>query len=368
MVPYVDILIPTKDRAMQLHLLLESMGRYLKNMGRITISWQGSNDDFIAGYAMLKKRVLEAPAFSSLRDNSKEIIFRHRNSLREVYDAAMDSGDSNYIMPLVDDDVFIRDYDLVNESASRYFFDHEDTLECSIRLGDNLSDQVSHSLNDGILHLIPKGHGDSVTIIGKPKLIYPVYGYVMSRDFLEQYHSRKYMVFDWRKNLNVAHWSSLTSVTSIIYRKKDYLFMINEFGRDNFLKIEALGRLYFMKKALSFPFIYYIIYFLDIFLSFVLRPIKKAYNNDLLNYLYALLSDSFLFKKGISNKIVVPRNSVVAVFGSGGSNHRKKNGGDINVVLNEKYLAGNILDLSTYSNLDILTCWNIYMGEFIAYE
>jgi len=364
----VDLIIPSKDRAMQLHLLLESMGKHLRSMGRITITWQGSNDNFIAGYELLKKRVLESPSFSSLRQHSKEIIFRQRNSLREVYDAAMDSGNSDYIMPLVDDDVFIRDYDLLNDPASKYFYEHDDTFACAIRLGDNLSEQVSHSLDDGILHSQPRGHGDSVTITGKPKFIYPVYGYMMSREGLEEYHSKKYLVFDWRKNLNVSHWSCFTSVTSMIYRKRDYVFLINKFGKNNFLRIEALGRLYYMKKAVSLSAIYYTFCFVNYLLSFMLAPIGKTYNNDLLNYLYAFLSDTFLFRKNIGNTIVVPKESVVAMFGSGGSNNRKNIGDDINVVLNDRYLSGKILDLTTYSSLKILTCWNIYMGEFIDYK
>lgn len=251
MVPYVDILIPTKDRAMQLHLLLESMGRHLKNMGRITITWQGSNGEFVKGYELLKQRVNEDSAFALLRKNSKEIIFRQRTSLAEVYEAAMDSGDSNYIMPLVDDDVFIGEYDLVNAPPSRYFFNHTEVLACAIRLGDNLSDQVSHSLADGVLDEKSLGHGTTLLSIGKPRFLYPKLGHTLSNAILEEYKSAEYLLWSWAANLNASHWSCALSTTGHIYRKSFYLDYYQRFGKENFLNIEGKGLNHLIQKAIN---------------------------------------------------------------------------------------------------------------------
>ena len=76
----VDIVIPSKDRAIQLHLLLESMSRHLKGMGRITITWQVENLELRKGYELLKSRIEESDKFLDLRNNSKSIIWVERKT------------------------------------------------------------------------------------------------------------------------------------------------------------------------------------------------------------------------------------------------------------------------------------------------
>jgi|GEM_PF-2973647 len=248
MVPYVDILIPSKDRPMQLHLLLESMAKHLKCMGRITISWQGSTEDYISGYQLLRQRVFQDEAFASLRKNSKEIVFKRRSSLTEVYEAAMNTGDSDYIMPLVDDDVFLKEYDLVNHPASRYFFDNSDVLSCAIRLGDNLTDQVSVTAGDGVASDMPRGHAASLFSTGKPRFIIPKYSHWLR---LNDCNDWDYLLWAWPENLNVPHWSCFFSTTGQIYRRAMYIDFFDRFGKDNFLKIEGKGFLYFLQEHLE---------------------------------------------------------------------------------------------------------------------
>ena len=328
---------------MQLHLLLESMGRHLKNMGRITISWQGSDDEFIKGYELLKKRVYEDEAFASLRKNSKEIIFRQRTSLSEVYKAAMDPGDFNYIMPLVDDDIFIREYDLVNHPASRYLFENDEILSCSIRLGDNLSDQVSSTTGDGVVYETPRGHAVSLLSTGKPRFIIPRHYHLLSSN---KGTVADYLVWAWPENLNVPHWSSVLSTTGHIYRKRMYNEMYNKFGKDNFLNIEGEGFRYLIKNFLmvssgTFGFLR----ILDKLLM-IIQEKKGIYGQELLLVLLA----KYLYRKRTHQNedmpvpylMVCPRHSVICNIDNNTSHNRKKN---ITIMegYNRSYLNGYII-------------------------
>ena len=139
---YVDVLIPSKDRAMQLHLLLESMSRNLSNIGDITISWTAKNQLHLDSYLLLQKRVAKDETFSRLRSICSNIKWVQRSDMSDYFHVLHNTGPSDYILHLCDDDVFIREFDLRNNEAIEYFFNNSDCIFCSLRLGDNLSHQL----------------------------------------------------------------------------------------------------------------------------------------------------------------------------------------------------------------------------------
>lgn len=364
MVPYyVDILIPTKDRAMQLHLLLESMGRYLKNIGRITISWQGSSEEYIKGYALLRQRVYKDETFTSLRKNSKEIVFRQRSSLHEVYEAAMDSGDSDYILPLIDDDVFIQDYDLVNHPASRYFYENDKILSCSVRLGDNLNDQVSSTTGDGVEYNKPSGHAVSLLSTGKPRFIVPRYYHLLTSN---NGNTAEYLMWAWPENMNVPHWSSVLSTTGQIYRKKMYNELYNKFGKDNFLNIEGEGLRYLIKQFLMVSSVTF--GFLRILdkLLLIIQEKKGIYGQELLLILLA----KYLYRKRMYQNedmpvpylMVCPRHSVICNIDNNTSHNRGKN---ITIMedYNCSYLDGYVISYEKIPIDKIVFPLHVYVIE-----
>lgn len=345
----VDILIPSKDRAMQLHLLLESMGRYLKNMGRITIAWQGSNDDFIVGYELLKNRVMHDSAFITLRKNSKEIIFNKRNSLREVYDSAIESGNSDYIMPLIDDDVFFTDHDLVNNQASQYFFDNSSVLSCSIRVGDNLSDQLSSSFADGLILDKPVGHATSLISSGKPRYNQPVYSHELDTgDNADNSRNLGFLMWAWPDNMNVPHWNTIWSTTSHIYRKAQYLEHFRTIGRENFLLIEKHGQTRQLKEFIG---LHSILFDMLSFIDKLQAKLLKIFGLYEQNVLQILLSKVLYRKRLQQNRgfvkpvyMVAPENSVVVNLDAGVSHHREGGfGHNLVQLFNQEYLAGKII-------------------------
>lgn len=348
---YVDILIPSKDRAMQLHLLLESMGRHLTGMGRIYITWQGSNEKYRDAYELLEKRVLRDLSFEGLRNKSKEIIFRSRNKLREVYDAAIDSGDSEFILPLVDEDVFFSDYDLVNDQASKVFFENRSNsfISCSIRLGDNLSDQVSISLVDGIVSENITGHATSLLSTGKPRFVYPQFGHQMFATDEDKNVNGKYLIWAWVDNLNVPHWNIPWSTTGNIYKKTEYLGYIESFGRENFLAIEGIVGQQKLREFLKLPgFLFLVLKILDKLQSKILRW-SGFYEQDV----FQILLSKYIYMKRYKKKrmvdlpiyMVAPKKSVVVNLDAG-SSHNREFGYSVFEHFNNNYLDGFVIFFS----------------------
>lgn len=365
MVPYVDILIPTKDRAMQLHLLLESMGRHLKNMGRITITWQGSNGEFVKGYELLKQRVNEDSAFALLRKNSKEIMFRQRTSLAEVYEAAMDSGDSNYIMPLVDDDVFIGEYDLVNHPASCYFFENKDVFSCSLRLGDNLSEQLSSTTGDGVVSRTPAGHATSLLSTGKPRFVIPEYNHLLSSG--NDRSKFDFLVWAWPENLNVPHWSCVLSTTGHIYRKKMYNDMYCKFGKNNFLNIEGEGLNYLIKMFLSISSIALGLIWIADKISMRIQKTNGMYEQEV----FLILLLKYLYRKrlhrhreiSIPYLMVCPLHSAVCNLDIKASHNRKNVPNNYLIEsYNCSYLEGYIIAYEMIPTYKIVFPYHIFNG------
>lgn len=369
---YVDILIPSKDRTTQLHLLLESMGKHLKGMGRVTISWMGSSDDFIAGYNLLRKRVMNDEAFGALRENSKEIVFKQRNTLREVYDAATESGDSYYIMPLIDEDIFFKDYDLVNAAPSIYFFEHPSVISCSLRLGNNLSNQLPSTTDDGLLAKEPCGHATSLLSSGAPRYIQNKYTHKLG-DINNEDSTTCCLIWAWPDNMNVIHWNIAWSTTSHIYRKSDYLDMMQRVGRENFLLIEGMGAMEHFRKFLQLPSPLFNMLRLADRVQAKLLKRYGIYEQDILQTILAKV----LYRKRLKQKkdfavpiyMVAAQESVVVNLDVGTSHHRKGGfGQDVLSLFNQKYLLGNVISLSTIPFNKIKFPVHVYEGfDFIPY-
>ena len=320
---------------MQLHLLLESMSCYLSGMGRIVISWQGSNDGYVKGYELLMKRVRKDAVFSSLRNNSREIIFRKRGSLSEVYDAVQDSGDSDYIIPLADDEVFVRPYDLINSSASQYFFANDDVHCCALRLGDNLSCQPSSGSNNSP---DATGHFDALISTGKPKYLYPRHNKFQG----PRIDKHEHLLWDWVENLNVPHWGLPTSVTSHVYRKKDYLTWLEKYGKNNFLLIEGAAKKYLEGIAILPLGLIYLVRVLD-FVQMKILKLFGIYEQAIIQILlWKILGRvSMLRNRKVRRIMIAPDVSVCFSFDID-SHHRISTG--VSQKNNKEYLDGKIMD------------------------
>ena len=112
----VDLFIPTKDRAFRAHSLLESAGRYLSSIGKITVSFQASNKEFESTYRLLIQRVHQDPAFENLRQACKEIKFVQRNDLQTV-SRHFHEAQNEFSSLLCDETIFFAPFDFDTSSA-----------------------------------------------------------------------------------------------------------------------------------------------------------------------------------------------------------------------------------------------------------
>ena len=341
----VDIVIPSKDRAMQLHLLLESVSKFVKGIGNITVSWQGSSPDYIASYELLIKRIMKDKKFFSLRKNSKKIEFVQRNNLIEVSNSIKNSGSSNYILILVDDDVFFKSIDFSKERSFHFFINNRDVHAYSIRLGDNLSSQLSQSDVSGIISEQTIGHAFSIYASGKPQLLYPVYSHKLGFSNFKEH--KDYLVWAWPMNLHVPHWSLVFSSSGSIYRKKTYIKYLNKISLGDFLSLEGKGQEYFIKKFIGMSLIYWAFKFLDLIYMTLVRQ-KKIYNQNI--FINLLVKYLYLKGKKINNdnnfgfKIVCSKNSVIVNLDAKVSHHRNGGFGQNFIrTMNDKYLKGKII-------------------------
>lgn len=347
----LDIVIPSKDRALQLHLLLESLNSFVKGIASLVITWQGSTEEFQKAYLLLKKRVEQDSTFAHLRSNTEKIIFLQRDNLKDVYTAYQNLSEAAFVLPLVDDDIFLKAFDFQNNEAIKQFVNSYEIIACNLRVGLNLSSQVPRTFDTGLSKNGIKGHASSIDSYGVPRLDYPLYSHNANKVKVESY---KYCQWDILFNQNIPHWSLVASVTGQVYEKSYWLRLLDRYGKDNFLKIEAKGQANYIEEALgNWKYLYKSIKKIDDVVYILFFKRSKIYRTH-------VLADKFLkyfslrnLSKHQKQKLVSPFISILYNISLGFSNHRENvNKGNIE-GLNKVYLSGNIIDMEDLKSYSI---------------
>jgi len=345
----IDIFIPSKDRSLQLHMLLESMGKHLRNVGTILVSWMANSEDFREGYRLLTRRVEEDESFNSLRRSAANILFVERKSYSEIYNAItlLKNTEDDCIMPLVDDEIFVRPFDLENEACIRYFLEHDDILCCALRLGANLTEQVSCTLGDGVIKNRKTGHATSLVSTGKPRYIVPKITSTLDPIPTEN----EFILYAVTENLNAVHWNLLISVTGCVYRKDYFMQVVERFGKHDYLNIEKAGQdmlLACVARERGVP--YGVIKGLDVLLQGILHKMFGIYRQNMLVSLALRLS---WIKRGhiagLKELIVTPPESVCFNVDINSQNRGLRAG--LLPSLNSLYIANRILRTEFFEKL-----------------
>ena len=118
----IRTIIPSKDRAAQLDLLLRSMKRFFENWGDQTaiVLFRTTTDEYRSGYDTLQR---EHPEFVYVEEED----FR-----RDVKKIAL-AGEEGYLQFLVDDDVYVRPWSLGDSQFSDFSGD-TDIAALSLRM------------------------------------------------------------------------------------------------------------------------------------------------------------------------------------------------------------------------------------------
>ncbi len=134
----IDTLIFSKDRAMELNSLLESIQDHFNVFKKITILYRYSNDNFKKGYDKIIKKFGNMNIDWILESNFKADSIKIINSFIE-----------KYCILFVDDEWFIRTPNI--EQIYETMQDNE-VVGFSLRLGDNFT----YAWNAGVKHVLPE--------------------------------------------------------------------------------------------------------------------------------------------------------------------------------------------------------------------
>jgi len=136
----VDFIILSKDRPMQLYLLLESMHKYLKGVGTVSVLYLATEADFELGYTQVQK---DFPAVLFVQQPTD----RARETFKPLLCKLVEQVQTRYMALAVDDDVVIDYVDLndcvgVLERTRAYAF--------YLRLGKDITECYSANKVSGL--------------------------------------------------------------------------------------------------------------------------------------------------------------------------------------------------------------------------
>lgn len=130
-----DMVIYSFDRPLQLYALLESIEKYITNLGEINIIYRTSNDDFFYGYEEVKNR------FKTCIFHKQGI--NHHQEFRELITKCVFGSPNDYLLFAVDD-IIIKDY--VDISKCINALKKTNAYAFYLRLGKNITECYMESI------------------------------------------------------------------------------------------------------------------------------------------------------------------------------------------------------------------------------
>ena len=132
----IDLFIPSKNRAMQLRFLLESVAENMPSFfNEIKILYTYTNEDFEKGYEKLKKEKI-----------LPNIVWQKEHNLVEDFFKYLEDSDSDYICGMTDDCVVYKKVPASSQLVES-MLEHEDVICFTLRLG--LNTEIQSYLSEG---------------------------------------------------------------------------------------------------------------------------------------------------------------------------------------------------------------------------
>lgn len=201
-----DIVIYSKDRACQLDLLLRSIKIKFKDPGNVFVLYDYGSDNHLPGYDIIKNK-----------NYGLNIIFKKqtRESFYSVLKETIEQSNSEFVCPLCDDDVFIRDLDISKIS------NHMDENIIGIHL--RFSKDLTISYHTGKIYSLPVFES-----IEEP-----------------------FIKWNWTNYPIIDRWGYPYQAGGLIYKKEFFLHMINNtsFFLPNSLETAMMEKRHFWAKS-----------------------------------------------------------------------------------------------------------------------
>jgi hypothetical protein len=197
----IDIVIFSKDRAMQLELLLRSIRDNFKEIKKVNIICTGSNEEYIKGYMKLMK------------------MYRQHNwiaekNLIEDVKTVINNFNEKFAMTLVDDEIVIRNHSV--QTMLPILEDNEDIHCASLRLGMNIG---NYCYTADVKADIPEFE-------------------IMSKSWSNKDGSNIYK-WDWTKGDGRVDWYYPSCINSNIYRTEFLKDWVNNISFGNINDLEG---------------------------------------------------------------------------------------------------------------------------------
>lgn len=205
-----DVIIYTKDRTCQLDLLLRSIKSNFLNVNRVWLLEDWSNDEFKAGYDKIKKLNYGLDI---------KYVRQTRKTFRDIMRGVVGECNTDFILPLCDDDVFIR--------------------------STNITD-ISNYVDDDVIGIHLRFSSDLTVSYGK-------WGVLPLPEF---FPAGDYLKWDWTTYKVHSRWGYAYQAGGLIYKTEFFKRMINniEFDLPNFLEGAMMAGRYKWKKKFTVAF------------------------------------------------------------------------------------------------------------------
>lgn len=123
-----DLLIFSKDRPMQLYALLESVGRYVSGLNKVTVLYRTSSSKFDSGYQIVKNDFAHVDYIQQAPKPAKDFW--------PLTQKAIFDSPAPYIMFAVDDDMVVDEVDC--DQCTQLLDAHDALYGFYLRLGSNI--------------------------------------------------------------------------------------------------------------------------------------------------------------------------------------------------------------------------------------
>ena len=334
----IDIFIPTCNRPIMLDLLLESILINLKNFNIIYVFFEASDEFFLKGYEITINKYKKI-------FNQKIIFLKKKNLIHttELFNEYI----KNDLLILTDDSLIIKSYDLLENPASKVFFEDNKIISNSLRFSIDMFDQLpsnerstNYFKNDGT------NVNKQVFNHSKPNFVNFKISDHVDNDIYNQIPN--YGVWDIYDNLNSSLISSFLNPSMQIYRKEDFLRWLNQYGKNkSFLNITDALKYEYYPKIINNKILYFILDKLDIIYHFICIKISK--NKVMPSHILKNFFSSYFSKTKILEfpyLMCCPKEQIGFDYNIG-SYHQNKN---ISIFqdLNKKYLDGFKIDYKKF--------------------
>jgi hypothetical protein len=324
-----------------LDLVLESIQLNLRGYNKIYVFYEASNKSFLDGYEITKKKYIKI--FSNNIHFIKKKSLVHTTELFNQYLF-------NDLLILTDDCLIFRNYDLLNDLSSKFFFNEDKVISNSLRYSIDLPDQLNS--NERFTNKIKNDHtnlNNQVFNFAKPNFIN--FNFSNHIDKEEKNIIPDYGVWSIYDSLNSSIFSSFLNPSLQIFKKQDFLRWINRYGKEkSFLNITDALKYEFYPNVIKNKLIYFLLDNLDKIYHFVCEKIskKKIKPSHIFKNFF-----SFYFSRTreIDNKyLMCCPNKQIGFDYNIGSIHLNENVSNFK-ELNDKYLNGFVINYEKFQTL-----------------